>query len=404
MAENLASSDPDVEGTFNSQGNNLIGDKGTASGFTDGVNGDQVGTAGSPVDPMLDSLQDNGGFTQTHALLAGSPAIDAGDNSVGLTEDQRGYARPIDGDGDATATIDIGAFEYTPVIVSYYLDGVGDGSDIPTAALKTTAPADTTLDNFDPGRDALAGLMLAGSDLGINEVDTTKYQQWITAAGGTRLNGPASLSLWSAMKDFDITKAGSITAYLVDSDATGSDLTEIASATITRADWDVANTGTWIEETFDFGTVDYTLTAGRYLGVKIVVNNGLAADAMWLAYDVTSSPSRLTVTTAPNTAPTGSVTIDNTTPAQGDVLTASNTLADADGLSGPISYQWQRDGVNIGGATGATYTTVQADVGATISVVAATSMTSEPPKVCRVPPPPPSRMSTMRRSSIRLEP
>ena len=59
-------------------------------------------------------MQDNGGFTQTHALLAGSPAIDAGDNSVGLTEDQRRYARPIDGDGDATATIDIGAFEYTP--------------------------------------------------------------------------------------------------------------------------------------------------------------------------------------------------------------------------------------------------------------------------------------------------
>ncbi len=128
------------------------------------------------------------------------------------------------------------------VNTDYYLDGVGDGSDIPTAALKTPAPVDTTLDNFDPGRDTFAGLMLAGSDLGITEVDTTKYQQWITPAGGTKLNGPASLSLWSTMKDFDITKAGSITAYLVDSDGTGTDLTEIASATITRADWDVGNT------------------------------------------------------------------------------------------------------------------------------------------------------------------
>ena len=106
----------------------------------------------------------------------------------------------------------------------YYLDGIGDGSDIPTAALKPTAPVDTTLDNFDPGRDAFAGLMVDGSDLGINEVDITEYQQWITPADGIRLNGHASLSLWSAMKDFDVTKAGSISAYMVDTDATGSDL------------------------------------------------------------------------------------------------------------------------------------------------------------------------------------
>ena len=71
-----------------------------------------------------------------------------------------------------------------------------------------------------------------------------------------------------------------------------------------------------------------------------------------------------------NDLPTGSVTIDNMTPAQGDVLTASNNLSDADGLSGPISYQWYRDGVAIGGATGATYTTTQTDVGSTVSVVA----------------------------------
>jgi len=71
-----------------------------------------------------------------------------------------------------------------------------------------------------------------------------------------------------------------------------------------------------------------------------------------------------------NDAPGGAVTIDNTMPAQGDTLTASNTLTDADGLSGPISYQWQRDGSDIGGATGSTYTTSQNDVGAVLTVVA----------------------------------
>ena len=56
-------------------------------------------------------------------------------------------------------------------------------------------------------------------------------------------------------------------------------------------------------------------------------------------------------------------------PTQGQTLTASNTLADADGL-GTISYQWQRGGVDIAGATGATYTTTQADVGSALRVIA----------------------------------
>ena len=47
------------------------------------------------VNPLLGPLQDNGGPTFTHALLPGSPAIDAG-RSVGLTTDQRGAPRPVD--------------------------------------------------------------------------------------------------------------------------------------------------------------------------------------------------------------------------------------------------------------------------------------------------------------------
>ncbi len=69
-----------------------------------------------------------------------------------------------------------------------------------------------------------------------------------------------------------------------------------------------------------------------------------------------------------NTPPTGTVTISGT-PTEDQTLTAGNTLADVDGL-GPIGYQWRRDGVDIGGATGATYTLGDADVGTMISVVA----------------------------------
>jgi CSLREA domain-containing protein len=64
------------------------------------------------VDPLLSSLVDNRGPTQTLALLAGSPAIDKGDPADCPTTDQRGFYRPVDGDAVPGARCDIGAFEY----------------------------------------------------------------------------------------------------------------------------------------------------------------------------------------------------------------------------------------------------------------------------------------------------
>ena len=60
----------------------LVCDPGSAGGLFDGVNHSRVG-----VDPLLGPLQDNGGWSYTHALLPGSPAIDAGDNSLALAPD-----------------------------------------------------------------------------------------------------------------------------------------------------------------------------------------------------------------------------------------------------------------------------------------------------------------------------
>jgi hypothetical protein len=70
-------------------------------------------------DPNIGPLQNNGGATQTHALLVGSPAIDAGDNTLGgckdklgatLTTDQRGATRPVNGGFELRC--DIGAYEH----------------------------------------------------------------------------------------------------------------------------------------------------------------------------------------------------------------------------------------------------------------------------------------------------
>ena len=73
--------------------------------------------------------------------------------------------------------------------------------------------------------------------------------------------------------------------------------------------------------------------------------------------------------TAVNDAPTGSVVITGTA-TQSQTLTASNTLADLDGL-GAITYQWRADGVAIAGATGSTLMLGASQVGKAISVVAA---------------------------------
>ena len=79
--------------------NNLIG-TGGSDGLVNGSNGNQVGVA----KPLLAPLGNYGGATQTIALLPGSPAIDAGKNSLAIgTTDQRG--KPYVG------TVDIGAFQ-----------------------------------------------------------------------------------------------------------------------------------------------------------------------------------------------------------------------------------------------------------------------------------------------------
>lgn len=69
-----------------------------------------------------------------------------------------------------------------------------------------------------------------------------------------------------------------------------------------------------------------------------------------------------------NDAPSGTVTISGT-PKQGETLTVSNNITDADGI-GDVTYQWYVDGKPISGATKDTYTLTQNDVGKTITVVA----------------------------------
>lgn len=107
-------------GTTLSENHNL--DSGNTCDFGDAT--DLTAT-----DPSLGPLQDNGGPTQTHALLPGSPAIDAGDPACPPPAmDQRGTSRPQPAGGRC----DIGAYEFVP--------GTGGSSTTTT----TTTPATVT--------------------------------------------------------------------------------------------------------------------------------------------------------------------------------------------------------------------------------------------------------------------
>ena len=108
IAGNTGSS-PDIEANVNSLGNNLIGNTSGAN-----ISGDTASNI-TNVNALLAPLGFYGGSTQTHALLSGSPAINAGNNCVtnlsclsnnppfALTTDQRGASR--------VGAVDIGAFE-----------------------------------------------------------------------------------------------------------------------------------------------------------------------------------------------------------------------------------------------------------------------------------------------------
>jgi Zn-dependent metalloprotease len=109
VAGNIAESVPDCRGIITSGGYNLIGYN-DLLGYREGcyinpVEGDQVGSINTPLNALLGNLKNNSGGTLTHALLPGSPAIDAGGMERCASKDQRGMVRP------QGSSCDIGAFE-----------------------------------------------------------------------------------------------------------------------------------------------------------------------------------------------------------------------------------------------------------------------------------------------------
>ncbi len=230
IAANLATTAPDIanEGSIVSAFDNVIG-VGDGSGILNGVNGNQVGSSGAPLDPLLGPLADNGGSTFTHALLPGSPAIDRGSNPAGLAYDQRGagFARV------AGARADAGAFELQMADLSVVKTGTPDPV-LAGASMTWTV----TVQNAGPG----AALTVAVSDLlpaGTTFVSVGAPAGWSCSAPAVGANGTvscstASLSVGSA--------AFSIVATVDAATPPGTILSNAASVTAVTPDPDSADT------------------------------------------------------------------------------------------------------------------------------------------------------------------
>lgn len=149
IAQNVGG--PDTSGNFSSLGNNLIGNATDSTGFN---SDDLKGNTATPLNAMLGPLASNGGPTMTHALLAGSPALDAGNNDFGLSTDdtplltdQRGAGRITDSpDAGTIATVDIGAYEFHQTLDQFSAQTINEDTSLTLSfAIGDSGPAVTSL-------------------------------------------------------------------------------------------------------------------------------------------------------------------------------------------------------------------------------------------------------------------
>ena len=174
---------------------------------------------------------------------------------------------------------------------AFYLKNDG----IPIASLEERPPKAGELANFDPGRDITPGLLLERTPNGLAETDEAKFQHWQNEVGALTISGIPTLVLWASLKDFDPTKVGVFTAYILDCPSWGYDCTTLVAV---EHAFQLRPTDSWVETMINFPEVEYEIPEGRALGIKIVVSSK-SEDDLLFAYDRLSYRSRLVFASQP---------------------------------------------------------------------------------------------------------
>ena len=316
----------------------------------------------------------------------------------------------IDGATDSTYTLvqaDVGA---VMTATASYTDGEGTAENVTSESTSAVV----NVSHSPTGSVTISGTaredqVLTASHT-LSDQDGLGVISWQWNRDGVLIDGATNSAYTLVQADVDA--AITVTASYVDGEGTAESVTSAPTAVVENVNDEplgaVTIIGIALEGQFFMST--HTLTDEDGLGTVSwqwsangTVLPGAISDEYWLSQDdvgdvftvtasyvdgegtaesVTSAPT--SVVSNENDFPVGTVTITGTA-REDEVLTASHTLGDQDGL-GTVSWQWNRDGVAIAGATGSTYTLVQADVGAVMTVTAsyidgqstAESVTSSP--------------------------
>ncbi|MDF0553527.1 DUF4347 domain-containing protein [Kamptonema sp. UHCC 0994] len=253
---------PDVSGNITGNNNNLIGNL-TGNTGTLGTGSDIVNLT-----PGLATLANNGGLTQTHALLAGSPALDNGNIAIAPATDQRSLTRP------SGSAADIGAFELQQTV-------------------SITAPTATAIEGGSPGTfrisrsDSTVGILTV--NLAIDGSSTAVAADYNLSSNFpvTIPNGQAFVDVTLTPVDDTIPEIGETLRlnlgtgnYTIDTTNSNATVTISANDPISYA-IALTNpaTGSLTEGNSGTQTVTYTVTRSGGIGVASTVDYAIAGTA-----------------------------------------------------------------------------------------------------------------------------
>ncbi len=306
-------------------------------------------------------------------LTAFSSAVAGGNEDSVITTtfanlQSRGDEEDVDGTvtafvvkGVSTGTLKIGASlaAATPwdETSNNSVDAAHQAYWTPAANANGTLNMFTVVAEDDGGLQSDPAIQARAAVTAVNDAPTlTAFSSAVTGGNEDSVITTTFANLQSRGNDTDVD--GTVTAFVVKAVSTGT--LKIGTSAAAATAWNATTNNTVDAAHQAYWTPAANANGTLNMFTVVAKDNGGLQSAP--AIQATAA------VTAVNDAPTGTVVINDTTPQQNQILTASNTLADVDGL-GTITYSWLANGVAAG--TGSTHTVTAGEIGKTLRVVAA---------------------------------